>query len=213
MRLLLSADDITEGLDALVAADPRLGSVRAVAGPVEIRHHPPGFDGLARIVVAQMISVASAQAIWGRLEASLGEVTADRVLAATEAQLRAAGLSGAKIRTLHAVAEAEVRGLDLTGLAERPEADAVQALTGLPGIGLWTAEIFLLFCARRPDVFPAGDLALRVATAEGLALGSRPTEKEMRAIAEAWMPWRGVAAKLLWAYYKACRDGRAAIPV
>jgi DNA-3-methyladenine glycosylase II len=140
-------------------------------------------------------------------------VTADRVLAATEAQLRAAGLSGAKIRTLHAVAEAEVRGLDLTGLAERPETDAVRALTGLPGIGLWTAEIFLLFCARRPDVFPAGDLALRVATAEGLALGSRPTEKEMRAIAEAWMPWRGVAAKLLWAYYKACRDGRAAIPV
>ncbi len=213
MRLLLSPDDIAEGLDALVAADRRLAPVREMAGAVEIRHNPPGFEGLARIVVAQMLSVASARAIWGKLERGLGEVTAERLLAASEADLRAAGLSGGKIRTLRAVAEAERAGLDLVGLAGAPPEEAVRALVALPGIGIWTAEIFLLFCARRADVFPAGDLALQVAAMEGLALSARPTEKEMRAIAEAWAPWRGVAAKLLWAYHKACRDGRAAVPV
>lgn len=213
MRLLLTADDMTEGLDALVRADPRLDPVRSVAGVVEIRHNPPGFEGLAKIVVAQMLSVASARAIWAKLERGLGTVDAARLVAASEADLRAAGLSGGKIRTLRAVAEAELAGLDLAGLAEVSPEDAVRTLVALPGIGVWSAEIFLLFCARRADVFPAGDLALQVAAAEGLALPARPTEKEMRAMAQAWSPWRGVAAKLFWAYHKACRDGRAAVPV
>jgi DNA-3-methyladenine glycosylase II len=213
MRLILSDDDIAEGLDALVAADPRLLPVRAVAGPVAVRHRPPGFEGVARIVVAQMLSVASAEAIWRKLEGQLGPVTVESFLAATPEQLRAAGLSGGKIRTLTGLAEAAAGGLDLCGLAERPPEEAVAALVALPGIGVWTAEIFLLFCARHADVFPAGDLALQVAAAEGLALPGRPKEKEMRVIAEAWAPWRGVAAKLLWAYYKAVREGRTALPV
>ncbi|WP_181704556.1 DNA-3-methyladenine glycosylase family protein [Chthonobacter rhizosphaerae] len=213
MRLLLSADDMTEGLDALVAADPRLGPLREACGTVEIRHRPPGFEGVARIVVAQMVSVASATAIWNRLDQTLGTVTAETVLAADDATLRAAGLSGAKSRTLRAVAAAVRDGLDLQALAEAPADDAVAALVALPGIGRWTAEIFLLFCARHADVFPAGDLALQVAAMEGLGLPARPTEKEMRQMAEAWSPWRGVAAKLFWAYHKVCREGRAAVPV
>jgi DNA-3-methyladenine glycosylase II len=212
-RLLLTDADIAEGLDALVGLDPRLAPIRAAAGPVAIRHHPPGFEGLARIVVGQMVSVASAAAIFGRLEAALGRVTAEGYLALDPAALRSVGLSGAKIRTLDALARAEAGGLDLAGLAGLDDAEAVRALTALPGIGLWTAEIFLLFCARRADVLPAGDLALQVAAMEGLALAGRPTEKEMRAMAASWAPWRGVAAKLLWAYYKARRDGRAALPV
>lgn len=212
-RLLLSDADMTEGLDALCAADPRLAPVRALAGPVEIRHRPPGFEGVARIVVAQMLSVASADAIWRRFEAELGTVTAPAFLAATPERLRAVGLSGGKVRTLTAVAEAAVGGLDIVALADAPPEEATRALTALPGIGVWTAEIFLLFCARHADVFPAGDLALQVATMEGLALEARPKEKDMRAIAAAWAPWRGVAAKLLWAYYKAVREGRTALPV
>ncbi|HUG62725.1 MAG TPA: DNA-3-methyladenine glycosylase 2 family protein [Methylomirabilota bacterium] len=213
MRLLLTSADIAEGLDALVIADPRLAPIRVTAGDVDIRHSPPGFEGVARIGVAQMLSVASAGAIWRRLEALLGTVGPEALLAASDEDLRAVGLSGGKVRTLRGVAAAEVAGLDLAGLVEAPAEDAVRALVALPGIGLWTAEIFLLFCARRADIFPAGDLALQVAAMEGLELSGRPTEKEMRAIAEAWSPWRGVAAKLLWTYYKACRDGRVAIPV
>lgn len=211
-RLLLCEADMTEGLEALVAADPRLAPIRATAGAVEIRYRPPGFEGIARIVVAQMLSVASAEAIWRKLERELGAVTVETFLAATPERLRSAGLSGGKVRTLSAVAEAAAAGLDLSALAEAPPEEAVRVLTALPGIGVWTAEIFLLFCARHADVFPAGDLALQVAAMEGLALPARPKEKDMRAIAEAWAPWRGVAAKLLWAYYKAVRDGRAALP-
>lgn len=213
MRLLLTADDMTEGLDALVAADPRLLPLRTACGVVEIRHRPPGYEGVARIVVAQMVSVASANAIWGKLERALGTVTGETVLAADEATLRAAGLSGAKMRTLRAVAAAERDGLDLSALAAAPAEEATAALVALPGIGVWTAEIFLLFCARHADVFPAGDLALQVAAMEGLGLEARPSEKAMRRMAEDWTPWRGVAAKLFWAYHKHCREGRTAVPV
>lgn len=214
MRLLLTPADMDEGLDALVAADPRLGSIRTTCGgSVEIRYRPPGFEGVARIVVAQMLSVASANAIWAKLERELGSVTPATMLAADEATLRRAGLSGGKIRTLTAVARAAEDGLDLTGLADAPADEAVAALTALPGIGRWTAEIFLLFCARHADVFPAGDLALQVAVAEGFGLPERPSEKALRQMAEGWAPWRGVAAKLFWAYHKACREGRNAVPV
>ncbi len=153
-RLLLSAADMDEGLDALVAADPRLGPIRA-ASPGGYPLPPAGLRGIARIVVAQMLSVASAEAIWRKLERELGSVTVESFLAASPAQLRAAGLSGGKVRTMTAVAEAAAGGLDLAALAEAPPEEAVRVLTALPGIGVWTAEIFLLFCARHADVFPA----------------------------------------------------------
>ena len=213
MRLLLDATDLDEGLAFLTTADPRLRPVLATAGTVALRYRPPGFEGLARIIVAQMLSVASADAIWSRFAALLDTVTPANYLAQTEAALRAAGLSRGKVRTLTALAEAAVAGLDLEGLAAEAPETATERLTAIPGIGRWTAEIFLLFCARNADVLPAGDLALQVAAAEALALEGRPSEKELRAISELWSPWRGVAAKLLWAYYKTMRQGRNVLPV
>lgn len=213
MRLILTGADVAEGLDHLERVDPRLAAVRAAAGPVDVRYRPPGFEGIARIIVAQQLSVASADAIWTRFEALLGEATADNYLRHGDDALRAAGLSRGKVRTLTALAEAAAGGLDLAALADEPPEMAVETLTALPGIGRWTAEIFLLFCARNADVLPAGDLALQVAAAEALALPARPSEKELRAISELWAPWRGVAAKLLWAYYKAMRQGRNVLPV
>jgi len=213
MRLILTEADMIEGLEHLQRADPRLVPVVETAGPVGIRYRPPGFEGIARIVMGQQLSVASADAIWGRFEALLGEATAENYLRQSEEALRAAGLSGGKIKTLNALAEAAAGGLDLEVLAAEPAEVATEKLTAIHGIGRWTAEIFLLFCARHADVLPAGDLALQVAAAEALALDKRPSEKELRAISELWSPWRGVAAKLLWAYYKTMRQGRNVLPV
>ncbi|CAI9413963.1 DNA-3-methyladenine glycosylase [Pleomorphomonas sp. T1.2MG-36] len=213
MRLILTETDMIEGLEYLQRADPRLVPVVEMAGPVGIRYRPPGFEGIARIVMGQQLSVASADAIWGRFEGLLGEATAENYLRQSEEALRAAGLSGGKIKTLNALAEAAAGGLDLEGLAAEPAEIATEKLTAIHGIGRWTAEIFLLFCARHADVLPAGDLALQVAAAEALALEGRPSEKELRAISELWSPWRGVAAKLLWAYYKTMRQGRNVLPV
>ena len=212
MRLLLDATDLDEGLAFLTTADPRLRPVLVTAGTVALRYRPPGFEGLARIIVAQMLSVASADAIWSRFAALLDTVTPANYLAQTEAALRAVGLSRGKVKTLDAVARAALAGLDLEALADETAETTIARLTALPGVGRWTAEIFLLFCARHADVFPAGDLALQVATMEAFGLPERPSEKEMRAISAAWSPWRGVAAKLFWAYYKAVRDGRAVLP-
>ena len=213
MRLILTETDMIEGLEYLQRADPRLVPVEETAGPVGIRYRPPGFEGIARIVMGQQLSVASADAIWGRFEGLLGEATAENYLRQSEEALRAAGLSGGKIKTLNALAEAAAGGLDLEGLAAEPAEIATEKLTAIHGIGRWTAEIFLLFCARHADVLPAGDLALQVAAAEALALDKRPSEKELRAISELWSPWRGVAAKLLWAYYSKMRQGRNVLPV
>lgn len=213
MRLILTEADMIEGLDYLERVDPRLAPVRVTAGAVGIRYRPPGFEGIARIVMGQQLSVASADAIWSRFEALLGEATAQNYLLHSEESLRAAGLSGGKIKTLNALASAAVSGLDLEGLATETAEEATQKLTAIHGIGRWTAEIFLLFCARHADVLPAGDLALQAAAAEALSLEKRPSEKELRAISELWSPWRGVAAKLLWAYYKAMRQGRNVLPV
>ena len=213
MRLILTETDMIEGLEYLQRADPRLVPVVETAGPVGIRYRPPGFEGIARIVMGQQLSVASADAIWGRFEGLLGEATAENYLRQSEEALRAAGLSGGKIKTLNALAEAAAGGLDLEGLAAEPAEVTTEKLTAIHGIGRWTAEIFLLFCARHADVLPAGDLALQVAAAEALALEGRPSEKKLRAISELWSPWRGVAAKLLWAYYKTMRQGRNVLPV
>src|SRR5262249_38115076 len=128
-----------------------------------------------------------------------------------DATLKAVGLSGAKIKTLRSVAAATLDGLDLDALAEAPAEAAHARLTELPGIGLWTADIYLLFCLGHPDIFPASDLALRNAVAEAFRLDLPARIDEIAAIAERWTPWRGVAARLFWAYYRATRH-RAAVP-
>lgn len=209
MRRIECDADVAEGLAALVEIDPRLEPIVAASGPVPLRRRPPGFAGLARVVTAQQVSAAAAASIWARVEGLVGaEPRAADLDGFDDAALRAAGLSAAKVRTLRAIAEAAAGGLDLEACADLPEAEAVARLCAIKGIGRWTAEVWLLFSAGHPDVWPAGDLALRAAVGDGLGFAERPNEVDARAIAAAWQPWRGVAARLFWAFYAARRDGR-----
>lgn len=209
MRRIDTDADVAAGLADLLAADPRLVAVAALAGPVPLRRRPPGFEGLARVVVAQQVSAAAATSIWARVERLVGANPGPEVLAAHDDDaLRAADLSAAKVRTLRAVAAACTDGLDLAAIAEAPADDAIATLTRITGIGPWTAEVFLLFAAGHPDVWPGGDLALRAAQADALGLAERPSDRESRVMAEAWAPWRSVAARLFWAWWGARRDGR-----
>ncbi len=202
--------DLVAGLEQLLAADPRLVPLSTTAGPLTSRRRPNGFAGLASIVVAQQLSTASAAAIWARLAAAFDPFDPRALRTARPARLARLGLSAAKIRTLKAIAKAIDDGLlDLPGLAALPADDAHRALVALHGIGPWTADIFLLFCLGHADAWPAGDLALQEAMRIGLSLPARPTTKEMAVLAEPWRPLRGVAACLLWSYYRAVkrRDG------
>ncbi len=213
MRRIDRIADVKSGLKALAAADPRLVAVIAAAGPVPLRRSEPGFASLVSIVISQQVSKASAEAIEGRLRAILDPLTPSCVLEAGDDAFRVAGLSRPKQATVRAIAEAvAVNGLDLHGLCAVPHDEAIAAMTAIKGIGPWTAEIYLLFCAGHPDMFPAKDIALQNAVGDALGLPSRPGEKALAAIAESWSPWRGVAARLFWAYYAATR-GRDAIPV
>jgi DNA-3-methyladenine glycosylase II len=204
--------DLDAALACLVDLDPRFAQALALAGRPPLRKRPGGFAGLASIVVAQQLSTASAKAIWGRLNAALDPLDQAAVLRARTAKLARAGLSAPKIRTLKAIARAVDKGdLDLPGLVDQPADDAHRALTAIHGIGPWTADIYLLFCLGHADAWPAGDLALQEAARLLLALKARPTAKEMGPLAEAWRPWRGAAACMLWSYYRAAkqRDGAA----
>ncbi len=150
--------------------------------------------------------MASANAIFARLEAALHPLSAETALAAAEEGLRACGLSGPKIRALTAAAEAvAARGLDLAALAHMPAPDAHRALVAVKGIGPWTADIFLLFCLGHPDAFPAGDLALQEAARLALDLKTRPDARKLERIAERWRPYRAIAARMLWAYYRVAK--------
>ena len=192
-------ETIAHARSELAARDPVIARLDAKIAPFVWRSRASGFAQLAAMIVEQQVSVASARAIWARLEAGLGEVTPGTVLARDADQLRGLGLSRQKARYLHAIAEAEI---DFTALAILPEDEAVGLLTRITGVGRWTAEIYLMMSEGRPDAFPAGDLALQAAmlAAEGLT-GARPSERALRARAEPWRPWRGVAAHLLWAFY------------
>ena len=202
--------DIAAGLAALLEADPRLAAVAAEAGPLPLRRRAGGFSGLASIVVSQQLSTASAGAIWGRLVAAYDPFTPERLIRARATRLASLGLSAPKIRSLKEIAKAIASGqLDCESLPDLPTEDAHAALCAVHGIGPWTADIYLLFCIGHPDTWPAGDLALQEAARLAFALPARPSLKETVALAEAWRPWRGVAARLLWAYYRAAkkRDG------
>jgi len=180
--------------------------------PFAWRVRPGGFPGLARMVVDQQVSLASAAAIWARVQAGLGEVTAERVLA-HEAGVAGLGLSRPKIRCLIALAEAERDGrIDFGALGGLDDEAAIAALTSLPGIGRWTAETYLMFCEGRLDVFPAGDIALQEAMRVADRAEARPDQKAAYARAELWRPYRAVAAHLLWACYRAMKAGAISLP-
>ncbi len=212
MRRIDNLNNIKFALDALVALEPRLALVAGIAGEVPLRRHPAGFESLAGIIVSQQISKASADAIFGRLKAAIDPFTPERLLDIGEGGLAGAGLSRPKQKTFFAVAEACRSGLDLEGLCEIPAAEAIAAMTAMPGIGPWTAEVYLLFCAGHPDIFPAGDIALQNAVRHAFNLEARPAPKPLSVIAGRWSPHRSVAARLFWAYY-ANMKGRDGAPL
>lgn len=210
MRIIETEKDIADGLRSLSRRDPRLRPVIRTAGTVPLRRAPAGFEGLAQIVVNQQLSAASAAAIWSRFAAAFPDFDPARVARARDVKLQSLGLSGAKIRTLRAIAAAQKAGLDIDGLVSLSGEEAHGRLTQIKGIGPWTADIYLLFCLGHADIFPAGDLALRNAVMAGLALAEQPEVDELAEIAAAWSPWRGVAARLFWAYYRVIRNREAA---
>lgn len=208
---LHTESDLDAALASLVKADSRFGDALSLAGRPPLRRRPDGFAGLASIVVSQQLSTASANAIWQRLEAALDPLDHVAMLRARTAKLARAGLSAPKIRTLKAIARAIERGdLDLPGLVHQDADDAHRALTAVHGIGPWTADIYLLFCLGHADAWPAGDLALQEAARLLFALEARPSAKEMGPLAEAWRPWRGAAACMLWTYYRAAKQREGA---
>jgi DNA-3-methyladenine glycosylase II len=210
MRRIETLDDISQGLAALAAADPRLVAVIDTAEEVTLRLSEPGFASLVSIVVSQQVSRASAQAMMGRLKALADPIEPKALLAGGEDMLRAAGISRPKQRTiLSLAAEIEAGNVDLDALCMVEAEEAVAQLTRLHGIGPWTAQIYLLFCAGHPDIFPVRDVALQNAVGRAFAMEERPGEKDLHAIAEAWSPWRGVAARLFWAYHHATTGRRS----
>lgn len=202
LHMIRTQADVAAGLVDLALLDARLFTVIDKAGPVPLRLQDPGYRGMAGIIVSQMVSRASADAIWRRLEEIAGEISPHHILGLTDADCRAAGLSRAKADTLRRVAEAVDRGtIELDAICHIDAGAAIRALTAIKGIGRWTAEVYLLFCAGHPDIFPSGDVALQNAVAHALDLPVRPSQAELDEIAATWSPWRGVSARLFWAYY------------
>jgi DNA-3-methyladenine glycosylase II len=212
-RCIETEDDIRAGIRSLRRRCTIMRRVYEQAGEPPLRRREAGFEGLARIVVAQQVSVASATAIWARFETVVAPLSAERLLLASDADLRGAGLSRPKIRTLRAVSQAVADGLDLTRLNGVHDAEVHAALTAISGIGPWTADIFLLFCLGRADAFAAGDLALQIAAQHAFELDERPDQRRLVELAERWRPWRGVAARLLWTYYRTVKAAKSGLPV
>ena len=195
---------MTDGSRVLVSRRVPVGMARAFEAVEEVplRLKPDGFAQLLSAIVSQQVSVASAAAIWGRVEAA-GLTTPKAVLAAGDEGLRAVGLSRPKMRYAQALAAAEI---DYAALRDLPSAEVIAKLVEVPGIGVWTAEVYAMFSLGRADVFAPGDLALQEAARLLYGLEERPKEQAFRAMAEDWAPWRAVAARLLWAYYRVAKD-------
>lgn len=200
-RIIETEACLAEGAEWLARTEPRLAAALAATGPLPLRRRPDGFAALLGAIVSQQVSTAAAGAIWARLEVA-GLVAPAAILAAPEEALRAAGLSRQKVRYARALAAA---GIDFAALRAAPDEAVVATLVALPGIGRWTAEIYAMFSLGRADVFAPADLALQEAARLLFALPDRPREAALRAMAEAWSPWRAVAANLLWAYYRVAR--------
>jgi DNA-3-methyladenine glycosylase II len=201
-HFLHNEDDLRAGLAQLVLADPRLVPVAEKAGAFALRRREAGFPGLCAIVCGQQLSTASAAAIRDRLFAAFQPFHHDTVRRARTDKLKRLGLSAPKIKSIRAIAKAVADAhIDLNAVGDMDADDAHAALVKLHGIGPWTADIYLLFCLGHADAFPAGDLAVQEAVRIAFDLRKRPDAKALTKLAEAWRPWRGVAAHLFWAYY------------
>jgi DNA-3-methyladenine glycosylase II len=200
--LLDSTAVLAEGVTALRRLDPVMDRIVGGGAEPPLRKREPGLAGLVSIIVSQQLSTSSAAAIWKRLQAALPALIAHDLATATDETLRGAGLSAPKIRTLRAIGEAlEAGTLPIDRLHELGADEAHALMTAVRGIGPWTADIYLLFCLGHPDAFPAGDLALQEAARIAYGLEGRPSPAALTDLAERWRPWRGVAAKVLWAFY------------
>ena len=205
--------DLRSGLAQLILADPRLKPVAEKAGAFSLRRREAGFAGLCAIVCGQQLSTAAAATIRDRLFAAFEPFHHDSVRRARADKLRRLGLSAAKIKSIREIGKAVAKGrIDLTAVGAMDADQAHAKLTELHGIGPWTADIYLLFCLGHADAFPAGDLAVQESARIALGLRKRPDTKALAKIAEAWRPWRGVAAHLLWAYYHVVKK-RDVVPV
>lgn len=201
-RIIHSLDCVAEGAGWLAAQEPRFAHALTLVGDLPLRRHADGFTALLDAIVGQQVSVASANAIWARMEAA-GLIEMAAVAAASDEDLRAAGLSRQKARYAKALASS---GIDFITLRDDVDEAVVARLVAVPGIGRWTAEIYAMFALGRADVFAAGDLALQEGARVLFGLADRPSEKALRVMAEAWSPWRAVAARILWAYYHVAKS-------
>jgi 3-methyladenine DNA glycosylase/8-oxoguanine DNA glycosylase len=202
MRIIVCDADVAEGAAHLSACEPRFAHALSLTGTLPLRRRKDGFEELLGAIVSQQISVAAANGIWRRLQDA--KLTGPRkVLRATEEDLRDCGLSRQKVRYAKALAEARI---DYKALRSVPTEDVVSILTQVPGIGVWTAEIYAMFSLGHADVFAPGDLALQEAARLLLDLPERPKERALRQMAEDWSPWRSVAARVLWAYYRVAKQ-------
>ena len=194
--------DLQAGLAQLVLADPRLVPVADKAGAFSLRRREAGYAGLCAIVCGQQLSTAAAATIRDRLFAAFDPFHHDAVRAARTDKLKRLGLSAAKIKSIKEIGKAVASGrIDLNAVGNMDADVAHATLTALHGIGPWTADIYLLFCLGHADAFPSGDLAVQESARIAFGLRKRPDAKALTKMAEAWRPWRGVAAHLLWAYY------------
>jgi len=201
-RIIKGDACVAEGAAFLAQLDPRFAGALQQTGTLPLRRKPDGFEELFSAIVSQQVSLASARAIWGRLEGA-GLHRPEAVLQASDEDFRACGMSRQKIRYGRALAGASI---DFNGLRNLPSEDVIKTLVAVPGIGPWTAEIYAMFSLGRADVFAPGDLALQEAAKVLFELEARPSERVFRQMAEAWAPWRAVAARLLWAYYRVIKD-------
>ncbi|WP_420819263.1 DNA-3-methyladenine glycosylase family protein [Pacificoceanicola onchidii] len=196
-RIIRGDSCVAEGAAWLAERHPRFAFALDQTGPLPLRLRPDGFGQLLSAIVSQQVSVASARAIWAKLEAA-GMVTPEAILRVSEEELRGLGLSRQKAAYARALAEADINYDALRGL---PAGEVVKTLVAVKGIGIWTAEIYAMFSLGRADIFAPGDLALQEGARILFALDERPKEKALRQMAEDWSPWRSVAARILWAYY------------
>ena len=196
-RVIFSDACVTEGAEWLSNACPEMARAYESTAPLPLRLKPEGFGQLLSAIISQQVSVASAAAITARIKEA-GFMERAAMANASEDELRACGLSRQKISYSLALAQADI---DFDGLRALETDEVIKELTAIKGIGVWTAEIYAKFSLGRADAFAAGDLALQEGARMLYGLEKRPTDKELRAMAEAWRPWRSVAARILWAYY------------
>ena len=199
----ISAEKIKASLDALAEREPRIATALARIGYPEPRISAPGYETLLRAIVGQQVSIKAAASMWAKLVATVGDPPSpERLLAASDDDLRAAGLSRQKASYARSLAEEVVSGrLDFANLPADDE-EAIAELVRVKGIGRWTAEVYLLFAEGRLDIWPAGDLAVQIETGRILGLAEKPPEKQLRSLSEAWRPHRGAMAIFSWHHRK-----------